>query len=108
MGTLILIAVFFLSNTHGLQAQTVVALSAPRLAVSPFDYPADPDYGVFIADRLCAELTNRSYSEALDRRRFVLVEPDTIPAALTRLVAAVAVRVPEEALELLRRKTRAD
>ena len=108
MRILILIAVFFLSITHDLQAQTVVALSAPRLAVSPFDYPADPDYGVFIADRLCAELTNRSYSRALDRRRFVLVEPDPIPAALTRLVAAGAVRLPEEALESLRRKTRAD
>jgi GWxTD domain-containing protein len=89
-------------------AQTVVTLSAPRLAVSPFVYPADPDYGVFVADRLGAQLMLRSYSQALARRRFVLVEPDTLPAHLPRLIATVATHVPKEALDTLRRKSNAD
>ncbi|MCH7526286.1 MAG: GWxTD domain-containing protein, partial [Planctomycetes bacterium] len=108
MSALILLSVFFLNLTHDVQAQAVVALSAPRLAVSPFSYPADPDYGVFIADRLVAELLSRSYSEALDRLRFVLVEPDTLPASLTRLIATVTSKLPGEALNILRRKTNAD
>ncbi|SVD10572.1 uncharacterized protein METZ01_LOCUS363426, partial [marine metagenome] len=89
-------------------AQTAVNLSAPRLAVSPFVYPADPNYGVFVADRLGAQLMLRSYSQALARRRFVLVEPDTLPAHLPRLIASVATHVPEESLETLRRGSNAD
>jgi GWxTD domain-containing protein len=104
------VAILFLMGLMPGQSssQTVVALSAPRLAVSPFDYPTDPDYGVFVADRLAAQLMVRSYSLALERRRFVLVEPDTLPANLTRLVASVATDVPEDALEILRRRSNAD
>ncbi|MBE85066.1 MAG: hypothetical protein CME21_21125 [Gemmatimonadetes bacterium] len=91
-----------------LPAQSVVSLSAPRIAVAPFAYPGDSDYGVFIADRLGAELMRRSYSEALGRRRFVLVEPDTLRAELVRLVVSVKDRVQADALERLRRRTRAD
>ena len=91
-----------------LASQPGVAVSAPRLAVTPFEYPADRDYGVFVADRLCAELMSRSYSEALGRARFVLVEPDTLTPALTRLVASVANRVPGGVLDELRKRTQAD
>jgi GWxTD domain-containing protein len=92
----------------GLAPAQVVTLSAPRLAVAPFAFPEDRDYGVYVADRVVAELMRRSYSDALDRRRFVLVEPDTLTPGLTRLVASVAKRLPEEAIDALRRRTRAD
>lgn len=89
-------------------AQAPVTLSAPRLAITPFAFPDDPDYGVYVADRVGAELMRRSYSEALGRRRFVLVEPDTLSPQLTRLVASVASRVPDAQAEVLRERTQAD
>jgi len=88
--------------------QGLVDVSAPRLAVTPFLYPADPDYGIFVADRASVELMSRSYSDALERRRFVLVEPDTLTHDLTRLIASVATHVTGEALEHLQRRTQAD
>ena len=49
-----------------------------RIAVHPFRYNADPDYGVYLADRLTSELYNHSYFQALDSLRFELIEPDTL------------------------------
>ncbi len=103
-----LTAFLALTFAQDLFAQSVVTLSAPRIAITPFHYPAEPDYGVFIADRLGAELMGRSYSEALDRRRFILVEPDTLSVSLTRLIASVASEVPARALKTLRERTGAD
>ena len=108
MSRLLILATILCFYAGQVSSQSVVALSAPSLAVTPFDYPPDPDYGVFVADRLTAGLMARSYSEALDRRRFVLVEPDTLPPRLTRLIASVEIRVPEDALEVLRKRTSAD
>ena len=35
--------------------------AAPRLAVAPFLFESDPDYGVFLADRIAAEMMQHVY-----------------------------------------------
>ena len=53
-------------------------LATGRIAVHPFRYTADADYGVYLADRLTSELYGHSYFTALDSLRFELIEPDTL------------------------------
>ena len=53
--------------------------AVPRLAVFPLLSEKDPDYGVFMADRLVDELMRHRDIPAYQGRWFELVEPDTIP-----------------------------
>ena|GEM_PF-3581326 len=57
-------------------------LATSRIAVHPFRFASDPDYGVFLSDRITAELYNRSYFTALDSLRFELIEPDSLSGDL--------------------------
>jgi GWxTD domain-containing protein len=83
----------------------VVGKAAPieatgRIAVQPFHYPANPDYGVFLADRLTAELFRHSYFEALDSLRFELVEPDTLSDDI--ITRALRGKLTSQELEMVR------
>ncbi|MEE2753212.1 MAG: GWxTD domain-containing protein, partial [Candidatus Latescibacterota bacterium] len=77
-----------------------------RIAVHPFNCDADPDYGVYLADRLTSELFNHSYFTALDSLRFELIEPDTLSDDLAK--RAMGARLPAEDLTTIRDHVDAD
>lgn len=52
--------------------------AAHRVAVVPFKSTFNPDYGVFMADRIAYEFFQHAHMPALGRNRFVLVETDTL------------------------------
>jgi len=80
----------------------------PLLTVAPFSYPSDPDYGVFLSDRIVAELMHYSYFPPLQRRRFVLVESDTLSRrVLAQVIGAKGTLRPDLFQEICKR-VRAD
>lgn len=81
-------------------------VSTSRIAVHPFLYTPDSDYGVYIADRLTAELYVNSYFTALDSLRFELIEPDTLSHDLHR--KAMTEKLTEADVEAVRDRVDAD
>ena len=56
-----------------------------RLAIAPFYFPYNGDYGVYIADRIAYELHRRAYVPALGRARFVLIETDVATGEINQV-----------------------
>ena len=84
------------------------AEDAPLLTVVPFSYPPDPDYGVFLSDRIAAELMQVSYFPPLQRRRFALVESDTLSRHALTLVVGSKGTLRQDLLQEIRKRVRAD
>lgn len=82
------------------------AEGAGRIAVHPFRYDADPDYGVFLADLLTSELYGHSYFTALDFLRFELIEPDTLTDDLVNKALSGKLTPPD--LVIIRGRVDAD
>jgi len=78
------------------------ATQVPALAVLPLDCPGEPEYGVFVADRLAYELAQHAYFVPLERRRFDLVETDTLSFSLVRQLPAGPGRLPDGLAEAIR------
>jgi len=79
----------------------------PGLAVHPLYFPEEPDYGVFMADRIAHELLQYSYFPPLQRRRFELVETDTLDTGLMQRIAGAGEALPEDVLEAIRTRVTA-
>ena len=80
---------------------------APGLAVHPLYFPEEPEYGVFMADRIAYELMQHSYFPPLQRRRFELVETDTLGAGLMQRIAGAGEALPGDLLEAIRTRVTA-
>ncbi len=78
-----------------------------RLAVTPFYFPSNRDYGIHIADRIAYELHCRAYVPALERARFVLIETDTLTAAMQRAIDQSQGRLSPALRESLRKRVSA-
>ena len=79
-----------------------------RLAVAPFYAPFNPDYGVFLADRVAYELFSHAYVPALRRARFVLIETDALETALHHAIQKADRAVSARVCELLRQRVSAN
>ena len=82
--------------------------AVPRLAVFPLVSENDPDYGVFMADRLVDELMRHRDIPAWRGRWFELVEPDTIPHGRMKRILETKQALKEDDLLLLKTAARAD
>ena len=82
--------------------------TTPRLAVFPLLSERDPDYAVFISDRLVDELMRHRDIPAWQGRWFELVEPDTLPAARMREIATTQQAIQGDDLNALRSAAQAD
>ena len=82
--------------------------AVPRLAVFPLLSENDPDYGVFMADRLVDELMRHRDIPAYQGRWFELVEPDTIPRSRMKRMLETKQALKEDDLLLLKTAARAD
>ena len=80
----------------------------PRLAVFPLFSEKDPDYGVFMADRLVDELMRHRDIPAWQGRWFELVEPDTIPRGKMKWMVGRKQALKDYDLFLLKTAARAD
>lgn len=80
----------------------------PRLAVFPLATDKDPDYAVFMSDRLVDELMRHRDIPAWQGRWFELVEPDTLPAVRMKDIAAMEQAIKGDDLNLLRSAAQAD
>ena len=80
----------------------------PRLAVFPLVSEKDPDYGVFVADRLVDELMRHRDIPAYQGRWFELVEPDTIPQGRMKWMVGRKQALKDYDLFLLKTAARAD
>ena len=80
----------------------------PRLAVFPLFSEKDPDYGVFVADRLVDELMRHRDIPAWQGRWFELVEPDTIPRRRMKWMVGRKQALKDHDLFLLKTAARAD
>ena len=78
--------------------------TAYRVAVVPLKSTFNPDYGVFIADRMAFELYAHSHVPALGRNRFVLVETDTLTHDVQEELRGLQGQVSPGLLEKLRQK----
>lgn len=76
--------------------------AAHRVAVVPLMSTFNPDYGVFMADRIAFELYSHAYMPALGRKRFVLVETDTLSHQIQNALQNVSHQAPSALLESLR------
>jgi GWxTD domain-containing protein len=77
---------------------------AYRVAVLPFKSTFNPDYGVFMSDRIAFEFYKHAHDSALGRDRFVLVEADTLSHEIQDQLLQVKGAVPAQLLEYLRRE----
>lgn len=82
--------------------------ATPKFAVFPLLSDQNPDYGVFIADRLVDELMQHRDVPALKGRWFELVEPDTIYTGRLRKILATQQSLQGDDLHLLRTASGAD
>ncbi len=82
--------------------------AVPRLAVFPLFSEKDPDYGVFMADRLVDELMRHRDIPAYQGRWFELVEPDTIPRIKMKWMVETKQALKDYDLFLLKTAARAD
>lgn len=82
--------------------------TAHRVAVVPLKSTFNPDYGVFIADRMAFELYAHAHVPALGRNRFVLVEADTLTHQIQDELRTVEGRVSAQLLERLRQRVPAN
>lgn len=80
----------------------------PRLAVFPLLAEKDPDYGVWMSDRLVYELMHHRDIPAWQGRWFELVEPDTIPPGRLKKMLETQQAIKGDDLVLLRSAARAD
>ena len=95
-----------------LGGETVLAFEqkddVPSLAVLPFVSPNDPYYGVYISDRLVSELIFYRDVPVLQRRRFHLVEPDTLTMSDLRDLWRMPYKINQTELERLRGVAKSD
>ena len=82
--------------------------AVPRLAVFPLLSEKDPDYGVFMADRLVDELMRHRDIPAYQGRWFELVDPDTIPRGRMKWILETKQALKGDDLLLLKTAARAD
>ena len=82
--------------------------AVPRLAVFPLFSEKDPDYGVFMADRLVDELMRHRDIPAYQGRWFELVEPDTIPRGKMKWMVETKQALKDYDLFMLKTAARAD
>ena len=82
--------------------------AVPRLAVFPLVSEKDPDYGVFMADRLVDELMRHRDIPAYQGRWFELVEPDTIPRRRMKGMVETKQALKDYDLFLLKTAARAE
>lgn len=80
----------------------------PRLAVFPLLSEKDPDYGVWMSDRLIFELMRHRDIPPWQGRWFELVEPDTIPTRRMKKMLETQQTLQGDDLVLLRKAGQAD
>ena len=85
-------------------AQVGAQDTASRIAVVPFKSPFNPDYGVFMADRIAFELYSHTHVPALGKDRFVLVETDTLSHDIQDQLLNIDSQVSPKLLEHLRQQ----
>ena len=79
-----------------LLAQGPTLPKTPSLSVAPFYAPADPDYGVFITDRLITELSQYTYFLPQRRHRFELKEASQLDTTTIKRIAQETSYLPQE------------
>ena len=102
--------IFLLVFSSAVQCEDVLPQreAVPRLAVFPLFSEKDPDYGVFMADRLVDELMRHRDIPAYQGRWFELVEPDTIPRGKMKWMVETKQALKDYDLFLLKTAARAD
>lgn len=80
----------------------------PTLAVLPFISPNDPHYGVYISDRLVSELMFYRDVPVLQRRRFHLMEPDTLATDVMRRIWRMPHQIGQSELNALKQVSKSD
>lgn len=100
------ISVVFFSPQRVLASATEQGV--PVFAVLPFISEKDPSYGVFIADLLVAELLFYRNVPGWQKRRFEVVEPDTLAKSVQMRILDTDQAIRGKSLEKLRMTTRAD
>lgn len=107
---LLLLLVSFFLNCANLWSQSTSgsAGDVPRLAVFPFSFPEDPDYGVFMSDRLIVELMHHRDIPALQSQWFDLVESDTLKTTILSRIWGNQQKIEGEDLQSLRKAARSD
>ena len=103
------LSIFLLVFSAAAQCEDLPQREAvPRLAVFPLLSEKDPDYGVFMADRLVDELMRHRDIPAYQGRWFELVEPDTIPRGKMKWMVERKQALKDYDLFLLKTAARAD
>ena len=103
------LGIFFLFSTTAFAEEAFPSRETPpRLAVFPLHSPKDPDYGVWMADRMVYELMRHRDIPAWQGRWFELVEPDTIPPGRLKKMLEKQQTMQGDDLVLLRSAARAD
>ncbi len=82
--------------------------ATPRLAVFPLLSERDPDYGVFMADRLVDELMRHRDIPAWQGHWFELVEADAIPHVQMKGILETKQALKRDDLSVLKTAARAD
>ncbi|MYB58202.1 MAG: hypothetical protein F4X51_17570, partial [Gemmatimonadetes bacterium] len=105
-----LLSILLLVFSAAVQCEEVLPQreAVPRLAVFPLLSEKDPDYGVFMADRLVDELMRHRDIPAYQGRWFELVEPDTIPRRRMKGMVETKQALKDYDLFLLKTAARAD
>ena len=103
-----LVLIFLISDPVQAQESPPARESVPTFAIFPFHSPHDPDYGVFMADRLMAELMYHRDVPAWQGRRFELTEPDTLNPGRIQRFLNVRRTLEGPDLETLRKAAGAD
>ena len=104
-----LFSIFLLVFSTAVQCEDLPQREAvPRLAVFPLFSEKDPDYGVFMADRLVDELMRHRDIPAYQGRWFELVEPDTIPRGKMKWMVETKQALKDYDLFMLKTAARAD
>lgn len=99
-------AFFFviLTLATALVPHTYAQDTASRVAVVPFKAPFNPDYGVFMSDRIAFELYSHAHVPALNKDRFVLVETDTLSHEIQDQLQKIDGQASPKLLEILRQQ----